>query len=354
VSKTPILDCEEPVPDVRAKSSFRYLLIGGGIGVAIVGLYRPIAGKPLPKLAESPLRLWLGCLLAFYIAVLVHELGHLIAGIVLDFEFRGIGVGVFFLDKAARGFKFRFVPRRIVAGGYTLMFARSTDDLVRRSIWLTAGGPLASVLLLIVTMFLPWSHLVAYILAVNVLLMISGWIPYAVRGQPNDAKSIQILARKGPDSDRLAAILYLLALNARGIEPRDWPRELSEKVTMATTDTTFRGAVHAVRCIFAYDGGDPETIAAALELALAWSHEGSLEARRGWFADASYFQGVFRNNSSFAKTWLRRAHKVKGAVSSLGRGGTVNLSPPSPLRRASSPRLANIFNATSPISTGVR
>src|ERR1039457_2597807 len=139
MSKTLILDCEEPVPDVRVKRGYRYCRMGVLAGGA-VGLYLAFAGRPLPNPAESPLFLMLGCLLAFYIAVLVHELGHLVAGIASAFEFHGIGVGVFLLNKSARGFKVRIVPRRIVAGGYTLMSARSSGDLVKRSMWVTVGG----------------------------------------------------------------------------------------------------------------------------------------------------------------------------------------------------------------------
>jgi hypothetical protein len=318
VSKTPILDCEEPAPHVRAKSTFRYGLIGGLIGGGAIGLYLGLVGKPLPKLGVSPLRLLLGCLVAFYISILVHELGHLVVGTLLGFEFHGIGVGVFFLDKAARGFRFRVVPRRLVGGGYTSMSSRSTDNLVRRSIWLTVGGPVASMLLLVVTILLPWHFLVGWLFIVNLLLVISDWIPYVVRGQPNDAKRLLILARKGPASDRLAAIIYLVALNSRGIEPRDCPREILDKITTAADDTTFRAVALELRYLLALDSGDAETVATTLEHELAWSHEGSPEARRGEFVGAAWFQGVFRNNASLARTWLRRAYNVKGAISRKG------------------------------------
>ena len=314
MSKTPILDCEEPVPDVRLKRGYRYCRMGVLAGGA-VGLYLAFAGRPLPNPAESPLFLMLGCLLAFYIAVLVHELGHLVAGIASAFEFHGIGVGVFLLNKSARGFKVRIVPRRIVVGGYTRMYARSSGDLVKRSMWVTVGGPVATVLLLIATILSPWSFLIGCILVVNSFLSLAALIPYVVQGQPSDAKRILILARKGPDSDRLAAITYLLALDARGIEPRDWPGELLEKATMATIDTTFRGTEHGLRCVVALNSGNAEAIAGALEQGLAWSHEVSPEERRAWFAIASYFQGIFRNNASLASAWLRRAYNVKGAVS---------------------------------------
>jgi Peptidase family M50 len=314
VSKTPILDCEEPVPAVRVKRRYRYCRRGVLAGGA-VGLYLAFAGRPLPNPAESPLYLMLGCLLAFYIAVLVHELGHLIAGIASDFEFHGIGVGLFSLNKVARGFRLRIVPRRIVTGGYTDMAPRQAEALVGRLIRLTAGGPIATVLLLIVTLLLPWSFLIGCLLVVDLLLTFSALVPYAVQGHTSDAKKVLILARRGPDSDRLAAIVYLLALDARGIELRDWPCELLEKATATTADTTFRGVELGLRYLVALDSGDAEAIAGALEQALAWSHEVSSEARRAWFANASYFQGIFRNNASLASAWLRRAYNVRGAVS---------------------------------------
>jgi hypothetical protein len=47
--------------------------------------------------------------------------------------------------------------------------------------------------------------------------------------QPNsytDAKVIQVLSRQGPAAERLAAILYLMALDGCGIEPSQWPSQV--------------------------------------------------------------------------------------------------------------------------------
>jgi hypothetical protein len=70
-SRTPILDGEPP--PAKAGSKKWPLLMGGLSGVLIVAM-GGYASPPLP---------WLlfGCLPALYFGVMVHELGHLMAGL---------------------------------------------------------------------------------------------------------------------------------------------------------------------------------------------------------------------------------------------------------------------------------
>jgi hypothetical protein len=313
VSKTPILDCEEPVPEVRTrKYRFRGLTIGV-IGGLALGFCLSLNHKRLQSL---PARSWLLFVLAFYVVVLVHELGHVVVGLAVNFELRGVGVGAFELIKERRGFRFRFVPRRAFGGGFTMMVPRSTEGReARRLLWMILGGPVASLLLLLLTLLMPWNILTVILLGVNLLVSLTSWIPYSIRGQPSDAKSILILVRKGPLAEQFAAIRFLIALNARGVKPRDWPPELLAKINVPAKENAVLPGVLLFRFSSALNGSDRALIAETLENALAWSHEISPEQRKAFFVDAAYFQGIFRNNAGLARTWVRRAHTVKRAVS---------------------------------------
>lgn len=97
--------------------------------------------------------------------------------------------------------------------------------------------------------------------------------------------------------------------------PRDWPLGLVEKVGAPVQDKVYRIGAISVRYADALDRGDPEQIAQALEMGLAASHETTPEVRRAFFASASCFHSIFRNNVTLAEAWLESARQVKHAVS---------------------------------------
>jgi hypothetical protein len=317
-SKTPILDREQPPPMATSKKWFRWLpvlvgaVIGGLLGFLEFDLHKLWAFVPGKALL-------VGFIPAFYLGVLLHELGHLVAGLSAGFELRALMVGGVLLTREAQGWKVRFSPRSIVVGGLTSMVPESADRLVDRYIRLVLGGPAASVVLLAITVILalifPGSAGVRVLLLVNLLLVISACLPYTWRSQPSDGKGLLLLIGKGPAAERLTALLYLLALDTQQVEPRDWPRALVEKVSIPTKDKSFLMNAISVSYADALDSGDAERIAEAIEHALSVNAETRPDVRRAFYVAASCFQGIFRKNVALAEAWLESARKVKGAIS---------------------------------------
>jgi hypothetical protein len=130
-----------------------------------------------------------------------------------------------------------------------------------------------------------------------------------------DAKIILLLIGKGAAAERLAAVLYIVALDKQQIEPRDWPPALVEKMSIRVKDNTFLTSVLSVRYAVALDNGDPECLAEAIERALLVSNEIGPDAQRAFYVAASCFQGVCRNNVPLAEAWLESARKVKNTTS---------------------------------------
>lgn len=132
MSKTPILDREQPVPALKVHWLVS-LLVGVILGIALIesersGLLREGA---FLNVLSSPVRL-LGCLIAFYIAILLHELGHAYVAILTGSELRGLAAGPFLLSRKALGWRFQVVPRRILGGGLTSVVPRSTVKAERQ------------------------------------------------------------------------------------------------------------------------------------------------------------------------------------------------------------------------------
>ena len=313
MSQTPLLNREQPPPAVKSRTRLlRYglpLLVGGAIGI-LLDFFR------VPKLLDRipGQALLIGFIPALYVGILVHELGHLVAGLSTGFELRALMVGAFLLAREAQHWKVRVISRRILAGGLTAMVLTSADRLAHRYVRFVLGGPAASMVLLAITVLVPHGTAARVLFVVNLLIVLSACVPFTWRSHSSDGKVLLLLMRKGPAADRLAALLHLLAMDTQQIAPRKWPRALLEKLSIPTTDTAFLLSAIAIQYADALDGGDPERIAEAIERALVASPEAGPDVRRAFYLAASSFHGIFGNNLVLAEEWLEDARRVKGAV----------------------------------------
>jgi hypothetical protein len=308
MSATPILDRERPAPKPR-RPRWQSIAIGVPLGLALV-LARERGALPANR---SPLELLAAFVICFYAAIFVHEAGHAITGALAGFEIRGVSVGPFFLAKQARGWGLQFSLGSIFGGGATNLIPRMRENLRGRYILGVLAGPITTTVFIGVCILARGGFWWSVLLVVNVLAGLTTYIPYTVNGQPTDAKIIWILARGGPASEWLLAMLDLLALNARGLQPADWPRDLVETIRKPNAGV-YRPAFLAFQCELTADG-PLEGAAEALENALAESNKIPPTLRRGFFAAAATFEGFVRQDEKRAREWLDEAAQVRGAVS---------------------------------------
>ncbi len=135
MSRTPILDGEQPPPLRKVRWALG-LLIGIALGGLLVALDRA-RNSSTPLIPPVAFAIFVP---AFYIAVFVHESGHLIGAMAADFELRTFMVGSFLFKKEAQGWRFRFVLGHLLWGGRTGIALHSDRDLVKRFIRFVLGG----------------------------------------------------------------------------------------------------------------------------------------------------------------------------------------------------------------------
>jgi hypothetical protein len=309
-SATPILNGEQPLP-ARKVRWVPALLVGFALGGILIALDRAKGSTDplIPPLAFPAF------VLAFYCAVFVHELGHLLAGKLMGFELRTFMVGVFLFEREAHGWRFRVVLRHLFWGGLTAARPRTEQDLLNRYLRVVLGGPAASLVLLVITFLLPAGVWTRALLWVNLLLTISVCVPYMVAFLPNDARLVLLLTRKGAVGDRLVATLYLLTLDAQGKQPREWPPALIEKLDIGNNDKSRLPVVLGLLLSCAAEKEDAEGTAEILEPALAISHKMLPGVRRAFLAAAASYHGFHCRDASRAEEWVKRARSVKSAVS---------------------------------------
>lgn len=124
-------------------------IIGAAIGGGSVILYllvRDYFGLNLPSWPLSILSL----IIALFVSVFAHELGHLIGGISQKFRFYKFTVGPFKLEKIKDDLRVGLNLNLNIAGGLTVMLPPSNNFDKKKLAWFIAGGPIASLLLFII------------------------------------------------------------------------------------------------------------------------------------------------------------------------------------------------------------
>ncbi len=310
MSPTPILDGEQPLPS-RKVHWVPALFLGFVIGGLRIAFERATGSGPI-HLRPTAIAEFFA---ALYIAILVHETGHAIAGITAGFELRAFMVGAFLFSKEAGRWRFRLLLRNLLWGGFTAATPCSDQDLLNRYMRFVLGGPAASLILLVLTLLFPVGPLIRILFWVNLLLTVSVCIPYTVVSLPNDAKLILLLTGKGAVAERIVASLYLLALDTQGKRPRDLPRALIEKLSVATKDTSRMPTALSFLLSDAAENNDPQQGAEILEQALAMNHKMLPDARRGFMAAAACYHGFHNRDAARTEEWLKRARSVKSNAS---------------------------------------
>jgi hypothetical protein len=301
--ETPLLDRREAVPAMTRRKKALLVLLGGAIGaafdfVAIHYGWFDHVGSFL--LAAIP---------AFFLVVLIHELGHLAATRVVGFEWRHFYAGPLIVDREANGVRVRFLWKRLLFGGMVQAAPDSARDLRRRYLIMLAGGPIATALVFAVVPLLPHGIFRSCLAAANVLAVATSWIPCYTGGYATDAKAILLLRRPGHESNLLAAILYIAALDAQGVVPRDWDAA-SVEALRTPVGSPLDGTAAVFMLAHAFDASDDDGIAAATERALGLVAQATAAHRRAIFDTAAYVQAIYRYRADLAGD----ARKVKGAV----------------------------------------
>src|SRR5437660_50488 len=132
VSSTPILDFERPLPipdDRRVTGRFALPLLSFVLFICWID---NVAFLIVP----------LGVLLIGFLSTLVHEAGHVIAGMLVGLQFDGVIVGPFAIRRHYNRWHFRLRPR--ISSGMTYMSFAEFSRIRRREIAGILGGPLSS------------------------------------------------------------------------------------------------------------------------------------------------------------------------------------------------------------------
>lgn len=258
----------------------------------------------------------------FFIVIGVHEAGHALAGVLLNFNFTTYIVGPFMWDKEQTGWKFKWNKNVNTAGGLVVCLPVGTENLKKRFSIYAAGGPIAS--LLLAALAYGASRLIAnsetnngtgleiveyFFLIMSVLsliIFIATAIPMHSGGFSSDGARIFRLL-KGGDTARLETLLIkIITQSTGGIRPKllNMDELLEAQVLAKKLNAPFGVYLHSLFHQAAFDNGDLEKAEKYLQDYILAADEIPQGIRNSVWLDAAFFYAFTKRDITEATKYL--------------------------------------------------
>lgn len=303
-SGTPILDLLQPLPEPdqeRANGRFAapFLTV-----VAAIVLTENVSFLIVP----------LGFLLINFLAIAIHEFGHLLAGSYVGLRFKGLRIDPLRLRVDSGKWKFRIRPR--LFWGFALMSLDRVRRVRRRLIIFTIGGPVASILCGAAAVLVgeiglarydsPWPTFLEFLGTWSLLIGCISLVPFRARGFANDAMLLRALLFSKSDASYLIVSYALSTQGGITLLSRDYvPRWFR----MAAAPTRLPNEYYANW--LAYEKSEAQEVAAGhLERCLAQSAWMDDDSRDMLIAEATVFTASRREDVMKAEVWFKRIRSL--------------------------------------------
>ncbi len=296
------------------------LMVLGGA----TGYFGAVAGGKMATTVPAPVMIALAVLFipSFFFVIAVHEGGHAWAGVRMNFDFRTYVVGPFLWDKQPGGWKFMWNRNINTSGGLVVCIPRGTDDLARRFSFYAAGGPLASLTLVMVAggiyfMSRAWAgqsiaaQIFVYawgmIAFLSAAIFIVTSIPLHAGGFSSDGARVLRFLRGGDTARFEVLMLKLVSSSMAGIRPAQLNvEELREaKELGARLDAPMAVYINYFLYQSALDRNETEEAEHHLQEYLQLAEEVPQGMREGVWLEAAFYYAVVRKDLNKAEEYLR-------------------------------------------------
>ncbi len=306
------------------------LLGGGALGFVLGSLLN--GGENTDNVEEKLPLIWL----VFFMVLLVcnaifvigmHELGHVIGGLLAKFEFKSWTVAIFTLYKEDGRLKFRWNFDMNTFGGLALCLPRSEERLLKRFAWYAAAGPVASLLLAMLAFTghllvpepekaaapLAWALHQQLILTtiVSAAIFITTVIPARAGGFYTDGARVLRLLRGGPRAEMDTIMLMTISRSSAGVRAGELNRELLEKALELDPASVFVPYVHNYLYYLHIDRGNTQQAALHLEACAQLSDRVPSAYQDVIWLEMAWFQATVAGNAEKATEYLQQARATK-------------------------------------------
>jgi hypothetical protein len=256
------------------------------VAIAVLLPLIGVALRPALGLRGMLLGALLGLMPLMLIAVCgVHEVGHVIGGLLSRFRFAGLFVGP--LSIARDGTRLRMQPNSswsLVGGMAICVPPPGSIRDSRSALAFLAGGPLASVLFGAALLALHFAfgldevtrrtidagrHTVPEFLigattfiggVCSLLVTVVTLIPNRVGGFTSDGAALRMLWQRGADANSWLTTMALMGDAFDGVRPRNWPEERVALIAAIDPSSPMASGCHAMALLAAFDRSDRDAV----------------------------------------------------------------------------------------------
>lgn len=290
---------------------------------------------PAGSLLRSPLLVVLALFLLLLAMALVHEAGHLVAGRLAAFRFHLLVVGPLQVWREKGRLRWRLRRRFAPFSGQAASLPIVDHNLSRRLLLFALGGPLATLLLVVVAgavllffpdsfnLFSPWlwvQEIAAFVAAAGTVFFATAMSPRRYSGGlPTDGSRVATLLQGGARTDRWCALVLLESAGVLGRRPRDWDPALIRRATavpdgryddLAARLLAYQHALDAVEITLA-----GRILHEARSLRIAWH----VPLQATLILESAYFRAFHRGDPAEARTWLDQIRRGRNQNVRLNR-----------------------------------
>jgi hypothetical protein len=338
-SNTPILDLLESVPVPKGAFGLKQwqsgaLFLGTLLGImlflavlttinsanhvltsferSLEHVLHPLDGFNLPQIV-------LAFILAQLVAIILHELGHVFAGLVVGFKFKAIQTGPIFISRENRKFKVRFLYS---SGGLTFMHIPSLRRLHKKLSAYIASGPTVNLLtiflciecLTLTSLALTLRMGITVLMITSMFAFLGSILPMRYRsGLFSDGAKLKMLLCPGAKTWRMYSIFALELQQKRGVSPRAWNKRWLKNASYCWDDSRDALSGAWLAYISANSHKNSTEAAAFLEQCLRGTNVKRNEINDLIATEAGVFHSWFRNDPVKSKEWfskVRNANKM--------------------------------------------
>jgi hypothetical protein len=329
-----------------ASNFFKKVLIPGLIG-ALIGASVAAAGKELQPILGLSLMTtsdWvlfgLSFPILFVLAVVVHELGHLVGALICGFRFRVITIGPWSIVSTADGIRHRFsLAALYMLSGQQISSPPPNGATDRQYQIYLLGGGVANVLISVftilfiqifttvtttvepndlidatsanvvsttaTTVLLPilFETMLHTFAVLNVTLGILNFVPFKAAGVATDGAHILALIRDGDNAKRFRALFTVIADMYSGVRPRYWSQKTIDDIALGDATEIEKATSFLMQIQAFIDREDVESARAPVESLEAMYSDISLAIRGQFAVDLAFYYGVLMLDAQKARRY---------------------------------------------------
>jgi hypothetical protein len=261
------------------------------------------------------------------LTVVLHELGHVAAGVVVGFHFSSISIGPFSIGLQYGKVKFQTRPQS-GALGYAGMHIETVSRLRRNLFIFVMAGPLtnlvsgalAAVFILISPQTLRSSWLIALSTAFSMLsflVFVLSAIPFRSTFH-SDGDRIRMLIKSPRETRRWISAMTLASQQRKGIRPRRWKQTWLLAVCAVRDSSIDEFFGNLLAYIAASDRKDVTAESRHLERCLELAHLAPVMSRDLIASETAHFCAWTRSDSRLAESWLSQLENRKPITPLIG------------------------------------